>query len=137
MTKVKRTIDLTPAWPPENELVGDLPGGLSLEGLLKREWERGTRTGAFSPERWQPDLAGETPEERLGPELRVLMPILRRRFPPDGRVPHALQHQEVWTIVLPDYKELGREPPSIDTIARARGRRKQYVRRGRRPKNTS
>lgn len=75
-----------------------------------------------------------TEEQKLGRELRILLPILRRRFPPDGLAPYDFTHQKVWNIVEPDYRELGRTPPSIDTIARARGRRKKYTPRPSRPK---
>jgi hypothetical protein len=51
--------------------------------------------------------------------------VLRTVFPPDGRVPPDLKHKQVLALIEPVYRKGNWPVPSVDSIARARGRRKQ------------
>jgi hypothetical protein len=77
-----------------------------------------------------------TNDETLGWQQRDLLPILRLTYPPDGKVPDGIKDKEVLQIIEPEYRKQGKTAPSIDTIARARGRRKKYKTRHRPPEQT-
>jgi hypothetical protein len=57
-------------------------------------------------------------------QLDSLREILLIVFPPDGLVPADLKDKAVLVRVAPEFEKRHLRVPSIDTIARARGRRK-------------
>lgn len=71
---------------------------------------------------------------RRGRKLRDLYSILLQMFPPDAKIPDGMKDKEVLNLIEPEYRKQGKTPPSIDTVARARGRRKKYSSKARRPK---
>lgn len=68
--------------------------------------------------------AVEPVQTKSGWKLQPLMEVLQSVFPPDGRVPAELSHKAVKARLEPEYKKRDLPVPSVDTIARARGRRK-------------
>jgi hypothetical protein len=70
--------------------------------------------------------APDNPErqaQKSGWQLKRIKKVLPILFPPDGRVPSNLTDKAVQRRLVPVFEKNGWKEPSIDSIARARGRR--------------
>jgi hypothetical protein len=58
-----------------------------------------------------------------GPQVNRIRKALSKKFPPNGRAPANLTDKAVLLLLVPEFDKNGWKHPSIDSIARARGRR--------------
>jgi hypothetical protein len=65
----------------------------------------------------------ERQAQKGGWQLKRIKKVLAKLFPPDGRVPSNLTDKAVQRLLVPVFKKNDWREPSIDSIARARGRR--------------
>ena len=62
-------------------------------------------------------------KQKRGWQLDRINEMLARVFPPHGRVPPDLTNKAVQRLLAPEFEKAGLKLPSVDSIARARGRR--------------
>jgi hypothetical protein len=71
-----------------------------------------------------PAAYGAAHLQKLGPQIKKIKEALLIQLPPDGRVSPNLKDKEVLAIIEPVFERNGWRLPKVDSIARARGRRK-------------
>lgn len=106
-----------------------------FDALLLELWKRWVTLSNSSGNDASDCSVIPTTQAKRGRKLRELHTILLQVLPPNGKIPDGMKDKEVLNLIEPEYTKQGKALPSVDTIGRARGRRKSYSSKARRPKN--